>query len=195
MQYPEPISKLIDSYMKLPGIGSKTATRLAFYTIDMQEDDVTEFAQSLISAKRDLSYCSICGNITESDPCMICADKSRDNSKVVVVEQPKDVMSLERMNEYHGLYHVLHGVLSPIEGKGPEDINIDSLVDRIHKDEIKEVILALDPTVEGETTSLYIEKLIGKDVLVTRLAYGIPMGGHLDYTDSLTLLKAFQGRK
>ena len=116
MQYPEPIAKLIDSYMKLPGIGAKSATRMAFYTIDMPADDVTDFAKALISAKRDLHYCSICGNITENDPCVICADKTRDQSKLIVVEQPKDVMSLEKMREYHGLYHVLHGVLSPIEG-------------------------------------------------------------------------------
>ena len=124
MQYPEPIAKLIDSYLKLPGIGEKTATRLAFYTIDMDQSDVVSFSKALISAKNDLHYCKICGNITESDPCAICADKSRDQSQVIVVEQVKDVMALEKMREYHGLYHVLHGVLSPIEGKGPEDINI-----------------------------------------------------------------------
>ncbi len=117
MQYPEPIAKLIDSYMKLPGIGEKTATRLAFFTIDMQQEDVVGFSKALLAAKRDLRYCSICGNITESDPCVICADKARDQAKIIVVEQPKDVMSLERMREYHGLYHVLHGVLSPMEGK------------------------------------------------------------------------------
>lgn len=197
MQYPEPISKLIDSYMKLPGIGSKTATRLAFYTIDMQEDDVTEFAQSLISAKRDLSYCSICSNITESDPCMICADKSRDNSKVVVVEQPKDVMSLERMNEYHGLYHVLHGVLSPIEGKGPEDINIASLLRRLQKNEaIKEVIIATNATPEGEATAMYIARLVKPaNIKVTRLAHGLAVGSDIEYADEMTLFKAIEGRQ
>ncbi|MEN3954633.1 recombination mediator RecR [Ligilactobacillus salivarius] len=197
MQYPEPISKLIDSYMKLPGIGSKTATRLAFYTIDMQEDDVTEFAQSLISAKRDLNYCSICGNITESDPCMICADKSRDNSKVVVVEQPKDVMSLERMNEYHGLYHVLHGVLSPIEGKGPEDINIASLLRRLQKNEaIKEVIIATNATPEGEATAMYIARLVKPaNIKVTRLAHGLAVGSDIEYADEMTLFKAIEGRQ
>lgn len=197
MQYPEPISKLIDSYMKLPGIGSKTATRLAFYTIDMQEDDVTEFAQSLISAKRDLSYCNICGNITESDPCMICADKSRDNSKVVVVEQPKDVMSLERMNEYHGLYHVLHGVLSPIEGKGPEDINIASLLRRLQKNEaIKEVIIATNATPEGEATAMYIARLVKPaNIKVTRLAHGLAVGSDIEYADEMTLFKAIEGRQ
>ena len=197
MNYPEPIAKLIESYMKLPGIGSKTATRLAFYTIDMQEDDVTEFAQSLISAKRDLSYCSICGNITESDPCMICADKSRDNSKVVVVEQPKDVMSLERMNEYHGLYHVLHGVLSPIEGKGPEDINIASLLRRLQKNEaIKEVIIATNATPEGEATAMYIARLVKPaNIKVTRLAHGLAVGSDIEYADEMTLFKAIEGRQ
>ena len=150
MQYPEPIAKLIDSYTKLPGIGSKTATRLAFFTLDMDEKDVENFAKALVSAKKDLHFCSICGNITESDPCVICADKSRDQSQVIVVEQPKDVMSLEKMREYHGLYHVLHGVLSPIEGKGPEDINITGLIKRLQQnDQIKEVILATNATPEG----------------------------------------------
>ena len=125
MQYPEPISKLIDSYMRLPGIGAKTATRLAFYTIDMNKDDVTVFAKSLVAAKEDLHYCSICGNITDEDPCAICRDKNRDQSTILVVEQPKDVMSIDRAQDYHGLYHVLHGVLSPIEGRGPEDLNIE----------------------------------------------------------------------
>ena len=133
MQYPEPISKLIDSYMRLPGIGAKTATRLAFYTIDMNKDDVTAFAKSLVAAKEDLHYCSICGNITDEDPCAICRDKNRDQSTILVVEQPKDVMSIDRAQDYHGLYHVLHGVLSPIEGRGPEDLNIESLLKRLKK--------------------------------------------------------------
>lgn len=197
MQYPEPIAKLIDSYMKLPGIGAKSATRMAFYTIDMPADDVTDFAKALISAKRDLHYCSICGNITESDPCMICADKSRDNSKVVVVEQPKDVMSLERMNEYHGLYHVLHGVLSPIEGKGPEDINIASLLRRLQKNEaIKEVIIATNATPEGEATAMYIARLVKPaNIKVTRLAHGLAVGSDIEYADEMTLFKAIEGRQ
>ena len=124
MYYPEPISRLMESYMKLPGIGEKTASRLAFYTVSMKEEDVTDFAKNLVSVKRDLTYCSNCGNITDSDPCAICADKNRDQSVILVVEQAKDVASLEKMQEYNGQYHVLHGVLSPIEGTGPEDINI-----------------------------------------------------------------------
>ena len=160
MQYPEPIAKLIDSYMKLPGIGQKTATRLAFYTIDMKDEVVNEFAKSLLSVKRDLHFCSICGNITEEDPCEICRNPSRDRSIILVVEEPKDVMAMEKMREYHGLYHVLHGVLSPMEGTGPEDINISSLLQRLHDADVKEVIIATNATTEGEATAMYLSRLI-----------------------------------
>lgn len=196
MQYPEPIAKLIDSYMKLPGIGAKSATRMAFYTIDMPADDVTDFAKALISAKRDLHYCSVCGNITENDPCVICADKTRDQSKLIIVEQPKDVMSLEKMREYHGLYHVLHGVLSPIEGKGPEDLNITSLVKRLQDNEaIQEVILATNATPEGEATAMYISRLLKPAGLkTTRLAHGLAVGSDIEYADEMTLFKAIEGR-
>ena len=196
MQYPEPIAKLIDSYMKLPGIGAKSATRMAFYTIDMPADDVSDFAKALISAKRDLHYCSVCGNITENDPCVICADKTRDQSKLIVVEQPKDVMSLEKMREYHGLYHVLHGVLSPIEGKGPEDLNITSLVKRLQDNEaIQEVILATNATPEGEATAMYISRLLKPAGLkTTRLAHGLAVGSDIEYADEMTLFKAIEGR-
>ena len=196
MDYPEPIAQLIESYMKLPGIGAKTATRLAFYTIDMDGDDVTGFAKSLISAKRDLHFCSICGYITEEDPCAICSDKSRDQSTILVVEEPKDIMSMESMREYHGLYHVLHGVLSPIEGKGPEDINITSLVKRLQEhDEVKEVIVATNATPEGEATAMYLSRLIKPaGIKVTRLAHGLSVGSDIDYADEVTLLKAVEGR-
>ena len=197
MQYPEPIAKLIDSSMKMPGIGAKSATRMAFYTIDMPADDVTDFAKALISAKRDLHYCSICGNITENDPCVICADKTRDQSKLIVVEQPKDVMSLEKMREYHGLYHVLHGVLSPIEGKGPEDLNITSLVKRLQDNEaIQEVILATNATPEGEATAMYISRLLKPAGLkTTRLAHGLAVGSDIEYADEITLAKAIECRR
>ena len=196
MQYPEPISKLMDSYMKLPGIGAKTAARLAFFTIDMREDDVTDFAKSLISAKRDLHYCSNCGQITEADPCQICQDKTRDRSIVLVVEDPKDVMALEKMREYHGLYHVLHGVLSPIEGTGPEDINIPSLIKRLQSDEINEVIIATNATAEGEATAMYLSRLIKPaGIKVTRLAHGLSVGSDIEYADEITLLKAVEGRR
>ncbi|OJG96068.1 recombinase RecR [Enterococcus thailandicus] len=196
MQYPEPIAKLIDSYMKLPGIGQKTATRLAFFTIDMKDEVVNEFAKSLLSVKRDLHFCSICGNITEEDPCEICKDPSRDRSIILVVEEPKDVMAMEKMREYHGLYHVLHGVLSPTEGTGPEDINISSLLQRLHNDEVKEVIIATNATTEGEATAMYLSRLIKPaGIKVTRLAHGLSVGSDIEYADEVTLLKAVEGRR
>lgn len=196
MQYPEPIAKLIESYMKLPGIGNKSATRMAFYTLDMDEEDINDFAKALISAKKDLHYCSICGNITESDPCMICADKGRDQSKIIVVEQPRDVMSLEKMREYRGLYHVLHGVLSPLEGKGPDDLNIAPLLRRLQTNEaVEEVILATNATPEGEATATYLSRLIKPaGIKITRLAHGLAVGSDIEYADEMTLLKAVEGR-
>lgn len=196
MQYPEPIARLIDSYMKLPGIGQKTATRLAFYTIDMKEEVVNEFAKSLLSVKRDLHFCSICGNITEEDPCEICSDPTRDKETILVVEEPKDVMALEKVREYHGLYHVLHGVLSPMEGTGPEDINIASLIQRLHDDQVKEVIIATNVTTEGEATAMYMSRLIKPaGIKVTRLAHGLSVGSDIEYADEVTLLKAVEGRR
>lgn len=196
MQYPEPIAKLIDSYTKLPGIGIKTATRLAFHTIDMQEEDVTSFAQSLISAKRDLSFCSICGNLTETQPCAICSDPTRDQSQVLVVEEVRDLMAIENTGEYRGLYHVLHGVLSPLSGKGPDDINIESLVTRLQKDEdIQEVIVATNANAEGEATAMYLSRLLKPAGLtVSRLATGLSVGSDIDYADEITLIKAVEGR-
>jgi recombination protein RecR len=196
VQYPEPIARLIDSYMKLPGIGQKTATRLAFYTIDMKEEVVNEFAKSLLSVKRDLHFCSICGNITEGDPCEICSDPSRDKSTILVVEEPKDVMALEKVREYQGLYHVLHGVLSPMEGTGPEDINIAPLIQRLHDDQVKEVIIATNATTEGEATAIYLSRLIKPaGIKVTRLAHGLSVGSDIEYADEVTLLKAVEGRR
>ncbi|HFD1649374.1 TPA: recombination mediator RecR [Enterococcus faecium] len=196
MQYPEPIAKLIDSYMKLPGIGQKTATRLAFYTIDMKDEVVNEFAKSLLSVKRDLHFCSICGNITEEDPCEICRNPSRDRSVILVVEEPKDVMAMEKMREYHGLYHVLHGVLSPMEGTGPEDINISSLLQRLHDADVKEVIIATNAITEGEATAMYLSRLIKPaGIKVTRLAHGLSVGSDIEYADEVTLLKAVEGRR
>ncbi|MGX7244909.1 recombination mediator RecR [Enterococcus quebecensis] len=196
MHYPEPIAKLVESYMKLPGIGQKTAVRLAFYTLDMKEEDVNAFAKALISVKRDLHFCSICGNITEEDPCEICQDKTRDRSIILVVEEPKDVMAMEKMREYHGLYHVLHGVLSPMEGTGPEDINIASLIQRLHDDEVKEVIIATNATTEGEATAMYLSRLIKPaGIKVTRLAHGLSVGSDIEYADEVTLLKAVEGRR
>lgn len=196
MQYPEPISKLMDSYMKLPGIGEKTASRLAFYTVNMREEDVTDFAKALISVQRDLTYCSICGNMTEDDPCPICSDPHREKDTILVVEQPKDVISMERMSEYKGLYHVLHGILSPVEGTGPEDINISDLIKRLQKDDVKEVIIATNATAEGEATAMYLSRLIKPaGIKVTRLAHGLSVGSDIEYADEVTLLKAVEGRR
>ncbi len=197
MFYPEPISKLIDSYMKLPGIGSKTAARLAFYTVDMPEQEVTDFAKALISVKRDLTFCSICGNITDQDPCEICSDESRDKSTILVVESSQDVVAMEKMREYHGYYHILQGVLSPMDGTGPEDINIPSLIKRLQEDEdILEVIIATNATSEGEATAMYLSRLIKPSgIKVTRLAHGLSAGSDIEYADEVTLLKAIEGRQ
>ncbi|GAA3634074.1 recombination mediator RecR [Lactobacillus hamsteri] len=196
MQYPLPIARLIESYMRLPGIGEKTATRLAFYTLDMPEQDVQDFAKSLNDVKKNLHQCSICGNITEKDPCDICSNPNRDQATIMVVEQPKDVMAFEEMGEYDGLYHVLHGVLSPMDGVGPEEINIKSLITRLQKqDQVKEVILALNSTPEGESTAMYISKLIKPaGIKVTRLAAGLAVGSDIEYANSITLKRAVQGR-
>lgn len=197
MFYPEPISKLIDSFMKLPGIGSKTAARLAFYVVDMEEKDVTDFAKGLISVKRDLTTCSVCGNITENDPCEICGDPNRDRQTVLVVEGSQDVIAMERMREYNGVYHVLQGVLSPMEGTGPEDINIPPLIKRLQEDEsIDEVIIATNATSEGEATAMYLSRLIKPSgITVTRLAHGLSAGSDIEYADEVTLLKAIEGRQ
>lgn len=196
MYYPEPISKLIDSFMKLPGIGPKTASRLAFFVLTMKEETVLDFAKALINAKRDLTYCSVCGHITDQDPCYICSDHSRDQSIVCVVQDSKDVIAMEKMKEYHGLYHVLQGSISPMEGIGPEDINIPSLLKRLQSDEIKELILATNPNIEGEATAMYISKLVKPSgIKVTRIAHGLPVGGDLEYADEVTLSKALEGRR
>lgn len=196
MQYPEPIAKLIASYMKLPGIGEKTATRLAFYTLGMADEDVKDFASALTAVKRDLHYCTICGNITEDDPCPLCKDASRDQKTLLVVERSRDIMAMERMNEYHGLYHVLNGTISPSAGTGPMDINIPSLIERLKSHpEINEVIIATNASLDGETTAQYLAKLIKPaQIKVTRLAHGLSAGADIDYTDEVTLFKAVQGR-
>ncbi|QNQ81880.1 recombination protein RecR [Lactobacillus sp. PV037] len=196
MQYPLPITRLIENYMKLPGIGEKTATRLAFYTLDMNKKDVEDFSKSLEAVKKEIHSCSICGNITQQDPCEICTNANRDQSTIMVVEQPKDVMAFEEMGEYSGLYHVLHGVLSPMDGVGPEEINIKSLIKRLQKnDQVKEVILALNSTPEGEATSMYIGKLLKPaGIKITRLAAGLAVGSDIEYANSITLKRAVQGR-
>lgn len=198
MQYPEPIAKLIDNYTKLPGIGPKTATRLAFYTLGMDNEDVESFSKSLISAKKDLTFCDTCGMITEKDmnPCIICRDKSRNQGTAFVVENSRDVMAMENTRDYHGLYHVLNGVISPSAGTGPEDINLPSLVRRLSEhEEIKEVIVGTNANAEGEATAMYLARLLKPaGIKVTRLAHGLSVGSDIDYADELTLIKAVQGR-
>ncbi len=195
MHYPEPISKLIDSFMKLPGIGPKTAQRLAFYVLNMKEDDVVNFSRSLMEVKRDLQFCEICGHITDIDPCYICSDKNRDRSVICVVQDTKDVIAMEKMREYKGLYHVLHGAISPMDGIGPEDINVASLIERLKDDEVKEIILATNPNIEGESTAMYISRLVKPiGIKSTRLASGLPVGGDLEYADEVTLSKAIEYR-
>lgn len=196
MQYPLPIARLIEGYEKLPGIGEKTATRLAFYTLEMNDEDVEGFADALLAVKKQIRQCSVCGNITQADPCSICGDANRDQSTIMVVEQPKDVMAFEEMGEYAGLYHVLHGVLSPMDGIGPEEVNIKSLITRLQQhDEVKEVILALNSSSEGEATAMYIAKLIKPaGIKVSRLASGLAVGTDIEYANSITLKRAVQGR-
>lgn len=181
--------------MKLPGIGPKTAQRLAFHVLDMKEDDVVQFAKALVDVKRELTYCSTCGHITEQDPCYICEDKRRDRSVICVVEDDKDVIAMEKMKEYQGLYHVLHGTISPMDGIGPEDINIPGLIERLKDEEVEELILAMNPNLEGESTSMYISRLVKPlGIRVTRLAQGLSVGGDLEYADEVTLSKAISGR-
>ena len=196
MYYPEPISKLIDSFMKLPGIGPKTAARLAFFVLTMKEDDVLSFSKALIDAKRNLSYCSICGNITDIDPCHICSDKQRDASIICVVQDTKDVIAMEKMRDYHGKYHVLQGAISPMDGIGPEDINVASLLVRLQDETVQELILATNSTIEGEATAMYISRLVKPSgIRTTRIAHGLPVGGDLEYADEVTLSKAMEGRR
>lgn len=196
MHYPEPIAKLIEGFMKLPGIGPKTASRLAFFVLTMKEDDVLDLAKGLANAKRHLSYCTVCGHITDQDPCYICQDTTRDRSIICVVQDSKDVIAMERMKEYDGQYHVLNGAISPMDGIGPEDINVPDLIKRLEDEGIKEIILATNPTIEGEATSMYISRLVKPiGIKVTRIAHGLPIGGDLEYADEVTLSKAMEGRR
>jgi len=194
--YPEPIGQLIEQFMKLPSIGPKTAGRLAFYVLSMTEQDVADFSKALYDVKHKLTECTVCCNITESSPCSICRDASRDDMVLCVIQDPKDVMAMERTHEFTGKYHVLHGAISPMEGIGPNDIRIRELVQRIGTSEITEVILATNPNVEGEATAMYISRLLKPfPVEVTRIAHGLPVGGDLEYADEVTLAKALEGRR
>lgn len=192
--YPKKFEDLIQAYSKLPGVGRKTAERYAFTTLNWDEEWINEFITSLSSIKDGIKRCKVCGNLSEGDKCEFCMNDTRNHNVICVVQSPKDIAAIESMQEYNGVYHVLNGLINIQKGILPENLNIQSLVNRIN-DDIEEVIIATDPTVEGETTALYITKLLDGRTKVTRLAHGIPMGGHLDYTDAHTLLKAFEGRK
>src|SRR5690625_4493872 len=196
MYYPTPISKLIDSFTKLPGIGPKTAVRLAFFVINMKDDDVVEFAQSLVSAKRELAYCETCGHITDQKVCSICQDTSRDETAICVVEDPRDVIAMEQMKEFKGRYHVLHGSISQVDRNGPEDINDAQLHERLKESQVEEIILATNPNVEGEATAMYISRLVKPSgIKTTRIAHGLPVGGDLEYADEVTLARSLEGRR
>lgn len=190
------VNNLIDAFKLLPGVGHKSAEKMAYSVLDMSPESVQNFSNALLEVKKNIHHCPICGVFTEDNVCEICSNESRDKSKIIVVSYPKDVNAFEKLGTYNGLYHVLNGVLSAINGVSVDDLNISSLLDRISEGNVKEVIIATNPTTEGETTALYLAKILENfNVNVSRLAYGLPMGGHLEYADSLTLSKALEGRK
>ena len=197
MSYYSPsIEKLIQSFEKLPSIGNKTAARLAFYILNASEEETNDFVSSIVNAKKNLKYCSKCYNISDTDPCTICGNPKRDQSQICVVEDVRDIIAMERTHEFKGVYHVLHGSISPMNGIGPDDIKIKELLARLMDGQVKEVILATNPRVEGEATAMYLSKLIKPlGISVTRIAHGIPVGGDLEYTDEITLTKALEGRR
>ncbi len=194
--YGNPITKLIEELSKLPGIGGKSAQRLAFYIISLPEEKVTSLSNSIIEAKKNIKYCSICCNFTDSDPCNICGNHKRDKELIMVVEDPRDMAAYERTNEYKGLYHVLHGAISPMNGVGPNDLKLKELLDRLSKNDVSEVIVATNPNVEGEATAMYINKILKPlGIKVTRIAHGVPIGGDLEYVDEVTLSRALEWRR
>ncbi|MBQ3222828.1 MAG: recombination protein RecR [Clostridia bacterium] len=192
----EPVSKMVNHLSRLPGVGQKTAQRLAYHILSMDEDQVRELAVAIFNGKKQVHYCPVCGDYTDIDPCRICSDPNRDRSVVCVVRDPRDVAALERMRDYNGLYHVLHGVISPMDGVGPNDIRIKELLERLQGGQVQELILATNPDIEGEATASYITRLARPlGVRITRIAHGVPVGGELEYTDEVTLSQAFQGRR
>ena len=196
MQQIAPLAQLIEQLRALPGIGAKTATRLAYHILDMDMERAHRLAAAITGAKEKIGFCSVCFNLTDSDPCAICMAEKRDHTTICVVEQPQDVAAMERMNDYDGVYHVLHGALSPLEGVGPNDIRIRELVLRAGKENVQEVIVATNPSVEGEATAMYIAKLLKPmGIRVTRIAHGLPVGGDLEYADEVTLSRAMENRR
>ncbi len=194
--YAAPVAKLIEQLSRLPGVGNKTAQRLAFYILASPPQQAENLARSIVIARRNIKNCSICCNMTDTDPCRICSSNGRDKSTICVLENPRDVVAMEKTREYKGLYHVLHGAISPMEDIGPEDIRIKELLLRLQDEKVQEVILATNPTIEGEATAMYISKLLKPlEVKTTRIAHGIPVGGDLEYADEVTLVKAMEGRR
>ena len=194
--YSEPIDRLINEFSKLPGVGRKTAQRLAFHVINMSENDVMGLSKALIDVKQEIKYCSVCCNISDSDICPICSNNHRDSSIICVVEDPRDVAAMERTKDFNGKYHVLNGVISPLDGIGPDMLNIKELISRLGDGIVKEIIMATNPTIEGEATAMYISRLVKPmGIKVTRIAHGLPVGGDLEYADDVTISKALEGRR
>ncbi len=191
-----PINRLIEEFSKLPGVGRKTAQRLAFHVINMDDKDVKELSQAILDAKNNIKYCSICCNIADSDPCSICSNKNRNTHVICVVEDTRDVAAMEKIREFNGQYHVLNGVISPMDGIGPEMLNVKELIQRLGNQDVKEIIMATNPTIEGEATAMYIAKLVKPmGIKTTRIAHGLPVGGDLEYADEVTISKALEGRR
>ncbi len=194
--YAEPLARLIEELSKMPTVGPKTAQRLAFYILRMSPEDAAQLSQAILDAKAKIRYCSICFHITDVDPCAICSSAMRNRTMICVVEDPRDVLAMERTREYKGLYHVLHGAISPLDGVGPDDLKIAELLTRVKSGEVIEVIVATNPRVEGEATAIYLAKLLKPlGIKVTRIAHGLPVGGDLEYADEVTLAKALEGRR
>ena len=190
------LEKLVEQFQKIPSIGRKTAQRMAFHVLDLPKNEAQEFADAIMDAHTKIHHCALCHNLTENELCPICESVTRDHSLLCVVEDPRDIPALERTREFQGVYHVLHGTISPMNGVGPEQLTIKSLVERVSKGDIKEIIMATNPTLEGDTTAMYIGKLLKPfEVKVTRLAYGIPVGADIEYADDVTLLRALEGRR
>lgn len=195
MQYIAPLAKLIEHFRALPGVGIKTAVRLAYHVIDMDTGRAKALADAIMEAKEKIGFCNTCFNLSDTNPCVICAAERRDHTTICVVEQPQDVAAMERMHDYKGVYHVLHGALSPLEGIGPENLRIRELLNRLSDDTVQEIIMATNPNVEGEATAMYIARLVKPlGIKVTRIAHGLPVGGDLEYADEVTLAKAMENR-
>jgi len=194
--YGGPVARLIDELSRLPGIGGKSAQRLAFYIIHLPTEKAESLAEAIISAKKNVRYCSVCCNLTDSDPCQTCANTKRDSATLMIVEDPRDMAAYERTKEYHGMYHVLHGAISPMHGVGPSDLTITSLLKRLQTAPVEEIIIATNPNVEGEATATYIAKILKPlEIKVTRIAHGVPVGGDLEFVDEVTLSRALEGRR